>query len=227
MSTKTLYRLGGVSLLVALPLQILGFVLHHPGTERVEDVLSPLYTPAHLVLFVSWLLALFGLPAFYARQANRAGILGLLGYALTLFAAAYHFYLLLYEAYATKLMAQLPATQLLIGMDGPLAHGANALGPLSFALVLAFPLFGIATVRARIFPRAVGWLQILSVPVFFLGMFIVSPDLPNPIPIPGLTPIAVMYYLLFGGYALAGYTLWAVKEPSREPFAQTEAAQPV
>ena len=75
MSTKTLYRLSGLALILALPLQIMGFVLHHPGTERVEDALSPLYAPAHLVLFVSWFFAVLGLPALYARQADRAVIL--------------------------------------------------------------------------------------------------------------------------------------------------------
>ena len=60
------------------------------------DVLKPLYGPAHLIVFVSWLFALLGLVGFYARQAHRTGVLSLIGFAVT-----YHFYLLLYEAYAT------------------------------------------------------------------------------------------------------------------------------
>ncbi len=54
------------------------------------DVLKPTYGPAHLVLFLAWLLAVLGLPGFYARQAQRAGVLGLIGFVLTITAAAYH-----------------------------------------------------------------------------------------------------------------------------------------
>ena len=212
MSSKALFQLSGYALLVALPLQVLGFALH-PPSERVVDVLDPMYGPAHLILFVSWLFVALGLPGLYAWQAHRAGVLGLAGFALTVFATAYHFYLLLYEAYATVLLARDEATRALVG-DGPLAHGAGALGPLGFALVLAFPLFGIATVRAGILPRWSGGLQILSVPVLLLGALVVSPDAPAPLGTMVAAPIAWMYFLLFAGYALGGYALWARK--SRE-----------
>lgn len=189
MSSTTLFRLSGLALLIALPLQILGFVLH-PPSEQAVDVLKPLYGPAHLIVFASWMFALLGLTGFYARQSHRAGVLGLIGFAVTMFAAAYHFYLLLYEAYATPLLAQNEATRALIG-DGPLAHGAGALGPLAFLVILAFPLFGIATVRAGMFPRPAGWLQIASVPVFFLSIALV------PLGVfaegGGLSPIAMLY----------------------------------
>lgn len=223
MSSKTLFRLSGLALLIALPLQILGFVIH-PPSEQVMDVLKPLYGPAHLIVFVSWMFALLGLTGFYARQSHRAGILGLVGFAATVFAAAYHFYLLLYEAYATPLLAGEPATRALIG-DGPLAHGAGALGPLAFLTVLAFPLFGIATLRAGVFPRPAGWLQIASVPVFFLSILLV------PLNVfaegGGLSPIATLYYLTFLGYAWGGYALWTGKERVREPGIRRDAAQPV
>ena len=224
MSSKTLLRLSGLALLIALPLQVLGFVLH-PPSERAVDVLDPLYGPAHVVLFVSWLFALLGLTGFYARQAGEAGVLGLVGFAATLFAAAYHFYLLLYEAYATPLLAQEPTTSALIG-DGPLAHGAGALGPVAFLTVLAFPLFGIATVRAGVLPRPAGWLQIASVPVFFLSIVLVPLGVFAEAGL--LSPIAVLYYLTFLGYAWGGYALWTGKERGREPAAiRRDVAHPV
>ncbi len=219
MSSRTLFRLSGLALLIALPLQVLGFVLH-PPSEQVVDVLKPTYAPAHLILFVSWMFALLGLTGFYARQADRAGVLGLIGFAATMFAAAYHFYLLLYEAYATPLLAQEPATRALVG-DGPLAHGAGALGPIAFASVLAFPLLGIATVRAGVLPRWAGWLQIASVPVFFLSIVLV----PLGMFAEGgmLSPIAMLYYLAFLGYALGGYALWTGKERVPRTTARTNA----
>ena len=223
MSPTTLFRLSGLALLIALPLQVLGFLLH-PPSERVADVLQPTYGPAHLILFVSWMFARVGLTGLYARQAHRAGILGLLGFAATVFAAAYHFYLLLYETYATVALAQDPATQALIS-GGPLAHGAGALGPLGFASLLAFPLFGVATVRAGVLPRPSGWLQITSVPVFILSALVISPDAPAPLP--GVAPISFLYYLAFLGYAWGGYALWAGKERAREPATRPKTPQPV
>lgn len=223
MSPTTLYRLSGLALLIALPLQVLGFVLH-PPSEQVADVLKPLYGPAHLILFVSWMFAVLGLTGLYARQSHRAGVLGLIGFATTIFAAAYHFYLLLYEAYATVALARDPATQSLIG-DGPLAHGAGALGPLAFLSVLAFPLFGVATLRAGVLPRMAGWLQIASVPVFFLSIVLV----PLGVFAEGgmLSPIAFLYYLAFLGYARGGYDLWTGKERARELEVRRDAPQPV
>ncbi len=223
MSSKTLFRLSGLALLIALPLQIVGFVLH-PPSEQVVDVLKSTYGPAHVILFVSWLFALLGLPGFYARQAHRAGALGLICFVLTMFAAAYHFFLLLYEAYATTLLAQDPATQALIG-EGPLAHGAGALGPFGFLSILAFPLFGIATVRSGVLPRWSGWLQIASVPVFFLSIALVPLDVFSEGGM--LSPIAMLYYLTFLGYAWGGYALWTGKERAREPAPRQEASQPV
>ncbi len=151
-------------------------------------------------------------------------MLGLIGFVATVFAAAYHFYLLLYEAYATVALARDPATQALVG-DGPLAHGAGALGSFGFASILAFPLFGVATVRAGILPRWAGWLQIASVSVFFLSIFIISPDAPAPLP--GVAPITLLYYLTFLGYAWGGYALWKEEETVQEPGAEAKAPQPL
>lgn len=227
MSSRTLFRLSGLALLIALPLQVLGFVLH-PPSERVVDVLQPTYGPAHLILFASWMFVLLGLTGFYVRQANRAGILGLIGFAATMFAAAYHSYLLLYEAYATPVLAHHEATQTLIGPGGPLAHGAGALGLLGFSSILAFPLLGVATVRAGVLPRWAGWLQIASVPVFVLSAVAWSLLASSEAALAGpVSPIAFLYYLAFMGYALGGYALWTGRERARKPVARTEEPQPV
>lgn len=225
MSSRMLFWLSGLALLIALPLQILGFVLH-PPSEQAVDVLRPIYGPSHLILFVSWMFALPGLIGLYAKHANRAGVLGLIGFAAILFAAAYHFYLLLYEAYATPLLAHNDATRAMIG-DGPLAHGAGALGPFAFLSILAFPLFGIAVLRAGVLPRLSGWLQIISVPALFLGAFIVSPDAPAPFGTMAAAPIAWMYFLVFLGYAVGGYALWTNKERIHRSAASSDASQPV
>jgi hypothetical protein len=227
-SAATLYRLSGLALLIAGLLQVAGWLMHPPG-ERLVDLLSPLQQASHVVLFVSWLFALLGLPGLYARQASRAGLLGLIGFVATILAAAYHCYLLLYEAYPAVWLARNESTGDLIATGGPLAHGAEALGPFAAATVLAFPLFGIATVRARVVPRWTGWLQFACVLAFLAGAIgltlLLSPGAPDGIPGP-IQPIAVLYYLLFAGYAGGGYALWAKGEQSRESVAQPGVQQP-
>ena len=224
----TLYRLSGLALLIAGLLQVAGWLMHPPG-ERLVDLLSPLQQASHVILFVSWGFALLGLPGLYARQAGRAGWLGLLGFVATVFAAAYHCYLLLYEAYPAVWLARNQATGDLIATGGPLAHGAGALGPVAAAAILAFPLFGIATVRAGVLPRWTGWLQIASVPVFIAAIIglsmALSADVLEGLPGP-IQTIAMLYYLLFAGYAGGGYALWAGKERAREAAAQLGMPRP-
>jgi hypothetical protein len=145
-----------------------------------------------------------GLPALHARQGAQAGVLGVVGFAALVLAAAYHLYLLLYEAYATPLLAEDPATRGLVGTDGPLAHGAGALGPIAFATILAFPLFGVATLRAHVFPRGAAWLQIVSLLVLIAAVPLVNPDEPAPLGTSITTPLAWMYLAAFLGYAWCG-----------------------
>jgi hypothetical protein len=228
MASTTLFRLSGLALLVALALQVVGSILH-PPTEDVVDVLKPTYAPAHLTMFLAWLLAVLGLPGLYARQAQRAGVLGLVGFVLSMAVAAYHFYLLLYEATATPLLAQDPGTQVLIGPGGRMTHGAGALGPLSFALLLGWPVFGLATVRAGVLPRWAGWLQVLAFPASIVGMaiFILVPDALAQFPTQALQPVGLVYDLVFLGYAWGGYALWRESAAVPGPAARSVAPQPV
>ncbi len=207
----TLARLSGLALLMACLLQVVGWVLH-PHGEELADLLSAGQVPSHVIMFFSWVIALLGLPALHARQAQRSGRLGLVAFALVILAAAYHLYLLLYEAFAAPALAERPETRDLIVTGGPLAHGV--IGDVAGMLTLAFPLFGIVSLRAGVFPRPVGWLQILSVPVFFLAEILLPASVHDALP-GGATPIALMYYLLFLAYAWGGYALWAGQEQSR------------
>jgi len=197
----------------------------HPSGERIDDLLSPLQGASHLTMFGSWIFAMLGLPGLYAWQASRAGRTGLVAYAATVFAAGYHCYLLLYEAVPAVWLARHADTASLIATGGPLAHGAGALGPFGGLAVLAFPLFGIATVRAGIAPRWTGWIQILCLPVMMLPVLIVPQDTLERLP-GAIQPIAILYYLVFAGYAGAGYALWSTREAARPVAAPAMAQQP-
>jgi hypothetical protein len=199
--------------LAALPLQVLGFVMH-PPSEQLEHVLLPTYGPAHLAIFASWVLAMLGLPALYAAISERAGKLRLVGFVWSMVAVAYHCYLLLYEAFAAPVMAWNAGSAELHGPDGPLAHGAGALGILANLSLLAFPVFGFAVARSRVFGKGAAWLQIAAVPGFAVGMVVVG-LLGGPIGpeadtwVSGMLPVTLLYSLLFAGYAWAGRQIMA------------------
>jgi hypothetical protein len=212
-SPSTLFRLSGLALLAALPIQIGGWLIH-PPSERIADVLSPFQGPAHLTMFVGWFLVLLGLPGLYVWQARRAGLLGLLGFVATVFTTINVMYIVLYEASPTVLLAQNPATQDVIAPGGPLAHGGDFLGGLvAMVGLLAYPLFGLATLRAGVLPKLVGWLQIAAVLVGVIPTMLIPDDVLFSIPGP-LQPIAFMYYLLVVAYARGGYVLWRARERS-------------
>ena len=222
-----LRRLSGAALIAALPLQVVGFALHPPG-EELQHVLDAAYGPSHLVLFVSWVLAALGLPALYAVQAHRAGRLGLTAFVATTAAVAYHLYLTLFEATAIPVLADRPEAQALVGDGAPMSHGAGALGPVAALLVLAFPLLGLATVRARVLPPLAGWLQLACVPTFvvlMLGIGAVTGGQVGPDATSwagGMLPIASLYWVLFTGYAAAG---WALRSTGAAPADALPAEQ--
>jgi hypothetical protein len=224
-TANQLRRFSAVALLAALPLQVVGFLLH-PPTEELHHVVQSTYGPAHLVLFVSWVLAMLGLPAFYVVQAHRAGRLGLLAFVATMAATAYHLYLTLYEASAVPVLAAQPTAEALLGADGPLAHGAGALGPLAGVLLLAFPLMGVVTLRSGVLPRSAGWLQVACVPAFLvlmLGIGAVTGGAVGPEAtkwVAGMLPISSLYWVLFAGYAVGGRALLtaaALDTPTMKP----------
>lgn len=232
-SGEQLRRLSGAALIAALPLQIVGFAVH-PAGEQLAHTQQGTYGPAHLILFLSWILAMLGLPALYRAIAGRAGKVGLVAFVLTMLAVAYHLYLTLYEATVIPIAAGLPNAAELVGEGKPLAHGAGALGPLAGAALLAFPLLGVVVLRSRVLPRSVGWLQVAAVPAFVALMFgigavnvgAVGPDATDWVG--GMLPIATLYWVLFTGYAAGGRALLRREQPDtrRIPAEVDPALQP-
>src|SRR5215831_17468173 len=82
MPTRALLRLAGVALLLAGVFQAVGTILHPDDTTATPYFADPRWSPAHVVLALSFVLAIFGFVGLYLRQRVETGLLGLVGYVL-------------------------------------------------------------------------------------------------------------------------------------------------
>jgi hypothetical protein len=242
MSTTFLYRLCGLALMAALPLFLAGEFIH-PPSEDLRYLVLPAYPIAHMLGLGAFLLVLLAMPGFYARQAGRAGRLGLAGFILTMLFLAGTCELLMWEAFGAPRLAADPATSYLVvpttpgtptlaGATGLMANGAlgsiGRFGVLFAVTVLGPIIFGAATWRARVYPRWSGILQIGSIallPLFVLihaglgklGFF--NAD---------LSVIGLGYGTVLLGYAWGGLVLWREGRPVESTAASAmESLAPV
>jgi len=156
---------------------LLGFVLPDSATS-VQLVF----------LFIGALLVLGGLPAFYRKQARQVGWLGLCGFIALLLAEVLLGIVvnILFAVVSSAGSAQIFPLILLIAFVGA------ALG------LIGGLLFGVMTIRARVFPAAIGWFLIVA---GILNLAFISP-LPGGV---GGIISEIVFSLVFGwmGYLLA------------------------
>ncbi len=84
MIPSTLYRLGGISLLIGGLLATIGVV----GQAFFPDLSSPVWSLVSASTYIGLLFVLLGLPALYTWQMKRAGKLGLIAFILFFLACA-------------------------------------------------------------------------------------------------------------------------------------------
>ncbi len=165
MSTLTLIRWSGLSLMLGGICLAAELLLHPPG-ETAQYVLEPIWGLAHWLGAVAWLLILFGLIGLYARQTQRIGRLGLVGFVLAVTGAALTAgTLMMGGAVLQPVMAQ--GAPELLDLDGPFfaAAGFKVAAGLILAGFIGLLLLAIATLRAGILPSIGSWILILLVPV--------------------------------------------------------------
>jgi hypothetical protein len=162
MSSTTLYRLSGISLLIGSLLLIIGDI---PDSFTGNGQASAISTTSALIRLIGAMLIALGLPSMYARFAGRAGVLGLIGFTCTFF------FFLMAVVSETIVIFTLP----LLLAHGLLNGGAPPLGLLITSLadaVLALVggvLLGIAIMRTHMLPRWAGVALIVGSIPFALG----------------------------------------------------------
>lgn len=162
MSSRTLYRLSGISLLIGSLLLIIGDI---PGFFIGNDQASTIFTISSLARLIGAMLIASGLPCMYARFAERSGVLGLVGFTCTFF------FILVGMATEAILTFIFP----FLAAHGLLSGGPPPLGLLIFFSVgdllglLGGILLGIAVLRAAVLPRWAGAFLIVGGILFSIG----------------------------------------------------------
>jgi hypothetical protein len=214
MSPTTSYRLSGVALLIGGIASAASYVLSVFDTSPTHELIASTHTLTYSFLaIVGSIFVLLGLPGVYARQAARAGILGLLGF---LFA----WYVTLFQGVMVPFttVTIIPA---LISKQVPLSFASTPPWTWTpfvivsmFGSVLGILLLAIATIRAKIFPRWLGWGLVLTLVLGAVGFLPFVPDAVGSIP-------AVVGNLVIAGF---GYAL-ATLPRERQAQAQPDTAQ--
>src|SRR5260370_42085202 len=217
MSSRSLYRWSGGTLIVSSLLLIIEIVVSnvmcpgHACTPQQEMSLP------WLLVALTWLIGsvlfVIGMPGMYLRQAERAGVLGFVGFILSFFA-------LLLEQPAFSLLQTILLPYL--PQHAPQLIGPNSGPPALFVLFIVAPLMitigsillGIATMRARMFPRWTGILLLVSGIIFLLTI----PPLPSPL---GDILEASAFVAFDVAFLWCGYLLMAGERGTAEtaPFA--------
>lgn len=224
MSSATLYRWSGVILLVGGPLSlgssVLGAVLYPGNDATPQQILSALWLLEEIPFFVGILLIAMGFPGGYLRQAARAGRLGFVGFVLLWLGM-----LLGGVSFSVVRITIFPY----LAQSAPKLLPSNGSGPAVGGLLLIFGpallltvgdiVLGIATMRARVFPRWIGILLLVAGIILVLS-FVLPPSPIGNILEPGSD---VAFFLAFAWF---GYALVAQgKEPVGAPSLATSAAQ--
>jgi hypothetical protein len=193
MSSTTLYRLSGIALLTGAVLSAIGYFLSvFVSGNDLQSLISPLSLIFSLVTILGSMLLLLGLPGMYVRQAKRAGILGLLGLLFLLYVTLFQGILIPFTSVSfIPLVAAHQVAPQLMTTPPPTWTPFSIVSMVG--QVLGTLLLAIATLRAQVFPRWIGWLLIATL---VLGVVSFVPFFPEALS--SLPPIV-------GSVAIAGF----------------------
>ena len=187
----------------------------HPNGEDLAAVNMPNWVPAHLLGLASVTLIHLGLIGLYARQVEKAGWLGLVGFVLAFVGGAFASTI----QYVTSTVIPLIAAQAPELFDQAMTPPPFAPPLFLLGFILGHILFGLATVRAGVLPRWSGFLVIIGTVIFFLGeLLFLGQEIAAPAVqqffdiIRRLRTVVILGDAAFGlGLAWMGYALWSEK----------------
>src|SRR5579884_1230059 len=200
MSSTTLYRLSGISLLIGGLFAALAAI---PVFFTGEDPASPIAATAALLRIIGDLLIVVGLPGVYSRTAQRAGLLGLIGFLSTLV------YILITGVVNDTIEAVI--LPFLASAAPSLLKGSPPQGLLILFLVggllgvVGSVSLGVAMLRTTVLTRWVGLPLIVGVVLNLAGSFL----------LPAVGTTSTVLFLL--GLAWLGFGVWSSRQPTSQP----------
>jgi hypothetical protein len=199
LTPSALIRAGGLSAIVGG----LGFVLFpllHPNHDAAGYA-SWIWLPAHMLPNVGAILVLFGLVGLLARQLERAGKLGVVGFVVAFFGTASFVMGAMIEAFIIPFMGlQNPMFE-----EGPPPPGiGEAFMTITVLFTVGYVILGIATYRAAVLPRSVGTLLVIGA-VAWMGFEQIGALLLGSDALWAIGPV-----LMGAGLCWLGYSLWSL-----------------
>ena len=154
MSPSIFSRLAGSIVLITGLLLVVAqvlLVLSYDAADRVATLHDPMYLAGGIVYFVAFGGLLISLSAAYRRQEQEAGLFGLIGFAAATIGTMFMGGDLWFETFAVPWLGDV-APEAFDQVGGLLMVG----GFTSYVLFAAgWALFGLASLRARVFPMAI------------------------------------------------------------------------
>jgi len=134
-------------------------------------VVHPFWVPINIVFLISTILILFGLVGLYLKQAEKAGVWGMIGFFLCFIGVTWYACITYYETFFWPVIAaQAPTLFPVVGFSATdkLISFAFWLSGLFWGL--GYIIFGVTTTRSGLFPRWAAILFTIGAVVFGLGM---------------------------------------------------------
>jgi hypothetical protein len=196
MSSTQLYRLTGFALLISGVLSIIGYgVGSFQSDTSVTEITSAPYFVINLLTFLGAAFCVLGLPGMIARQAEKAGVLGLIGgLAVMIVQLIYGIGNGFVDVAVFPALVADPSTRAFALVGPPPVMNIFFMVGMASGVIGALTL-GIATLRARVFARWIGVLLLLTV-LAEIPSFLDVPFLSN------LAPLVSSVALLGVGIAL-------------------------
>jgi len=166
MTSSGLFKASGaVLMLAAVAFAVAEFISLSIFADQGEDydlrqiARSGTFFFQSLLTLIAGILLLGGLVGIYLGQAQDAGRLGFIGFLLAFFGTA----LGVGDFYASTFVTPMAAQGAPAFLDDPLSVVLQLWSPFSFGLIaLSWFVFAVATVRARVYPRAPSWLLLIG-----------------------------------------------------------------
>ena len=171
MTSSTLVRIGGLAAIAAGVLLLVADVSSLLGgePERFSDLaVTTTWTFVSAMYLIGVLLLLVALVGLYARQSDAAGTLGIAGLLAALIGTGLLAGMMWALAFVVPSAAiEAPAFLNAEQTAGPLDAGFMISG---LAVAIGWALFGMATLRARVFPRIAAIVLIVGAIFTFLPL---------------------------------------------------------